>query len=369
MASNTEHYNLVKPDYADAADVAQLNENMDIIDSILWQLANAGADEELLKKVQEILDKIGETDDTGGSEVSGTLMAKANKIISDTSVQTNKLDTLLTILGSGVAEFTNPGVYEVEIPAGITKIKVTAAAGGGAGCSLFQYQAGNYNFGSAGSGGCSIVDKEFELPNTGSVTKIQVTVGAGGNSHLTNSTAATAIQGSDGQPTIIGNLITLAGGKAGKAYGNSGLTTGTFTSTTTQSAGEGSGNGGASKAHRIFGSQDGFASVTGNTGTAGSLGQAGTAGKAETTGVMYNNYYLLIGGGSGGGSLGNGGSAPTEIQNVSDPDVLIPGVSPTRGGGGYAAGGAIYCNPNNYGSHAKEGCSGANGYAKIEWGF
>lgn len=78
MATNTEHYNLVKPDYTDAADVAQLNENMDIIDRILWQLANAGADEELLKKVQEILDKIGETDDTGGSATLGSVMAKLN---------------------------------------------------------------------------------------------------------------------------------------------------------------------------------------------------------------------------------------------------------------------------------------------------
>lgn len=81
MATNTEHYNLVKPDYADAADVAQLNDNMDIIDSILWQLANAGADEELLKKVQEILDKIGETDDTGGSTTLGSVMAKLNEIL------------------------------------------------------------------------------------------------------------------------------------------------------------------------------------------------------------------------------------------------------------------------------------------------
>lgn len=81
MATNTEHYNLVKPDYTDAADVAQLNDNMDIIDSILWQLANAGADEELLKKVQEILDKIGETDDTGGSTTLGSVMAKLNEIL------------------------------------------------------------------------------------------------------------------------------------------------------------------------------------------------------------------------------------------------------------------------------------------------
>lgn len=81
MAENTEHYNLVKPDYADAADVSQLNDNMDTIDGILWQLANAGADEELLKKVQEILDKIGETADTGGSTTLGSVMAKLNEIL------------------------------------------------------------------------------------------------------------------------------------------------------------------------------------------------------------------------------------------------------------------------------------------------
>lgn len=96
MATNTEHYNLVKPDYADAADVAQLNDNMDIIDSILWQLANAGADEELLKKVQEILDKIGETADTGGSTTLGSVMAKLNEDL--------KLD------GSALQEIINLGV-------------------------------------------------------------------------------------------------------------------------------------------------------------------------------------------------------------------------------------------------------------------
>ena len=96
MATNTEHYNLVKPDYTDAADVAQLNDNMDIIDSILWQLANAGADEELLKKVQEILDKIGETDDTGGSTTLGSVMAKLNEDL--------KLD------GSALQEIINLGV-------------------------------------------------------------------------------------------------------------------------------------------------------------------------------------------------------------------------------------------------------------------
>ena len=78
MAQNTEHYNLVKPDYTDAADVAQLNENMDIIDRILWQLANAGGDEEILNLLRQIIALIGETADTGGSATLGSVMAKLN---------------------------------------------------------------------------------------------------------------------------------------------------------------------------------------------------------------------------------------------------------------------------------------------------
>ena len=78
MAQNTEHYNLVKPDYADAADVGQLNGNMDIIDDLIWQLANAGGDEEILNLLRQIIALIGETADTGGSTTLGSVMAKLN---------------------------------------------------------------------------------------------------------------------------------------------------------------------------------------------------------------------------------------------------------------------------------------------------
>ena len=78
MATNTEHYNLVKPDYADAADVGQLNGNMDIIDDLIWQLANAGGDEEILNLLRQIIALIGETADTGGSATLGSVMAKLN---------------------------------------------------------------------------------------------------------------------------------------------------------------------------------------------------------------------------------------------------------------------------------------------------
>lgn len=48
MASNTEHYKLVKPDYTESADVKVINGNMDIIDSLLYQLANAGTDANII---------------------------------------------------------------------------------------------------------------------------------------------------------------------------------------------------------------------------------------------------------------------------------------------------------------------------------
>lgn len=81
MATNTEHYNLVKPDYADAADVGQLNGNMDIIDDLIWQLANAGGDEEILNLLRQIIALIGETADTGGSTTLGSVMAKLNAML------------------------------------------------------------------------------------------------------------------------------------------------------------------------------------------------------------------------------------------------------------------------------------------------
>ena len=81
MATNTEHYNLVKPDYTDAADVEQLNGNMDIIDDLIWQLANAGGDEEILNLLRQIIALIGETADTGGSTTLGSVMAKINQLL------------------------------------------------------------------------------------------------------------------------------------------------------------------------------------------------------------------------------------------------------------------------------------------------
>ena len=333
MASNTEHYNLVKPDYADAADVAQLNDNMDIIDSILWQLANAGADEELLKKVQEILDKIGETDDTGGSTTLGSVFAKLNETLSGIGEQKNKLDVVLRILGSGVAEFTTPGSYQVKIPAGITKIKVTACGAGGGGGQSNKARASS---GSGGGGGDAVIDSEYTIPDTGTETIINVTVGAGGTPN------------NDGGATIIGNLVTLAGGRHGEIFPSPGVTLG----------GLGSGNGGnGGNGHS---SQTVNTTVTSTDGEEGLVGKGGTSRTAKSTNSDNPNAAC---GGPGGGSLGAGGLGAAISADFSTSENATAG---TRGSGG---GGSAYIYNSISGYWNKEAKSGGNGYAKIEWGL
>lgn len=133
------------------------------------------------------------------------------------------LDKMLNAIQGGVIEFSTPGTHVAQIPEGVKSIYVTACGGGGAGGGSASY----------------------------SVEK-----------------------GGDGEATVIGGLITLAGGKGGEKA-------------RTSSPGEGGGYGGYQ--------EDG-----GN-------GVLGTGGKMPT-GVSYP-------GGGGGGSLGDGG----------------------HGGGGYAA--------------------------------
>lgn len=352
MATNTEHYNLVKPDYADAADVAQLNDNMDIIDSILWQLANAGADEELLKKVQEILDKIGETDDTGGSTTLGSVFAKLNNIISGNETIDIKVDTLIKILGSGMQEWKTPGQYEFKVPETVTKIKVTATAGGGSGSYPGDGSEPNTKIAAAGAGGAqTIVDKEYVV-TPGEIIKI--TVGAGAKAP-TNLTSANQKNGTNGQATVIGNLVTLAGGKAGtngtidsNGYGGTGPAGG---------AGGGPGGRGLLKADVM---QENKKAEDGQNTTSARGGIGGTILKKN------QGYRTQKVGGGGGAALGKGGDAGQIIEssNESINDVK-QGTDGERGGGG-AGGGFMEYIGNIF---ILKPTSGGNGYVKFVWGY
>ena len=336
MAQNTEHYNLVKPDYTDPADVSQLNDNMDTIDGILWQLANAGADDELLAKVQEILDKIGETDDTGGSTVAGTVMAKLNDVIDMSESDSTKMDTIIQLLGSGVQEWKEPGSYQFQIPTTITKLKITACGGGGGGANGASSTAGG-----GGGGGAAIVDQEFSVtPNE----IIEITVGAGG----AGIESTIVGDGFDGQATVIGGLITLPGGKGGiNGYHNS-------SDNKTGLGGDAGGAGGGKGGNGVW-YDEGDKST--NPSSAGQNGIQGTGGSGTTPQGSTTRAGRGAGGG-GGGSLGNGTAGKNAAQfNVKN--------KATRGGGGGGAGYGYYQSQNKYG----KGDDGGDGYVKIVWGY
>lgn len=334
MATNTEHYNLVKPDYTDAADVEQLNGNMDIIDDLIWQLANAGGDEEILNLLRQIIALIGETADTGGSTTLGSVFAKINLALNGIAEQKSKLDIVLQILGSGVAEFTSAGSYQVKIPAGITKIKVTACGGGGGGGYV---TTGTTACGGGGGGGQAIVNQEYNIENTGSETIINITVGAGG--------AANA----DGKPTVVGDFVTLAGGTKGLAVSSS---NGTATAGT--AGGTGGGNGGTGKSTGTVNK-----TVTSENGQNGILG---TGGKGQSCQSSSEDYPYAAVGGGGGASLGNGGNG---AAGTGDREIGIEATAGTRGGGG---GGGIHVY-TSYGNSNRSAKAGGSGYVKIEWGL
>ncbi len=194
----------------------------------------------------------------------------------------------------------------VTVPDWVTEIYLSGcAAGGGGGAGAGA--AGNGFVGSGGGGGGagqSVIRKKFAV-TPGMV--ISVTIGAGGTPGAKSATGQDGGNGGDGGNTVVGNLLTLAGGKGGKgginrisgnaggAPGGVGYPDGGYGSDST--AGNASGDGGAG-GNSIFGG-------------AGCPGRGGRDGGMD--GKSANGYGA--GGGAGGGSYtaasGNGGAGGT----------------------------------------------------------
>lgn len=342
MAENTEHYNLVKPDYADAADVSQLNDNMDTIDGILWQLANAGADEELLKKVQEILDKIGETDDTGGSYVSGSVMSKLNESLKETESIGGNVDTLIRLLSYGVFEKSTAGSFTVTLPETVSKIKVTACGGGGGGAGSTSTSEGLSYCYSGGGGGQAIVEQEYEVEPGSTITS---TVGAAGS--VTN-----VYKGNPGGATVINGIVTLAGGAGGVG------TQMTQTGKGGYALAGGAGGGDAGAPYWISSETTNGSQYKSENGKDGILGKGGKGAYVRAD----RDGYRMSAGSGGGGSLGNGGNGAGSSTTGDTLNIQNP-TAGTRGGGG-GGGGSIYRNSNQV-----QGKPGGAGYVKIVWGY
>lgn len=227
-----------------------------------------------------------------------------NKMISSLSGTADfiPLDLLIKSLIGSTVTLTKSGDFTV--PEGVTRIKITASGGGGGGACAADASAG-------GGGGGACIIEIFEV-TPGQV--ISVTVGKGGKGA---NPATTAIyNGENGEATVIGSLVTLAGGYGG------------IMSTTGDIGGEAGGDGGGKGATRyyVFGSGY-YGDEKGEDGLVGSGGKS----------------HQSCGG--GGGSFGDGGSVNTEDKSPNNG---------THGGGG--SGGL------------SKGGNGGDGIVVIEWG-
>lgn len=250
------------------------------------------------------------------------------------------LDTMLTQLIFGTTfEYTNPGTYQLLIPANVNKIKVTACGGGG-GASGWN----TWDTAAAGGGGAAaIVDEEYDvIPQS----TLNITVGRGGKRGSDSQKEASITNGTDGMPTIIGNLVTLAGGKGAiKADTND---RGGYPGA---AGGPGGGSGGRGINYENMSANPTIPSENGSNGITG----VGGKGSLPIWNGLSNSNDANAGGG-GGGSLGNGGNGDNG-SNSSNGTFTAGG----RGAGG--GGGGIYYN----GSSSRKTLSGdgGDGYVKI----
>ena len=184
------------------------------------------------------------------------------------------IDTVNSVLGiliqaHGTQTFTSDGTFTV--PDGVTTLLVTAFGAGGSG----------YNY-DGGQGGDFVIRKAFMVtPND----SLSITVGKG---NLNN----------DGGATVIGNLITLAGGgKGGKKRNHKGALGGTTVNRVEVAA-----------QNTVF-AHGGLRGTDNTSSSGGSGGSGGGAGYGRGGDGANGNteYYVGFNGENGGIGAGGGG--------------------------------------------------------------
>ena len=304
--------------------------------------------------LDEINTTIGDTGDTGGSTVAGTVMAKLNNIQANTdglddnlaylnstidSENPVALDILMTQLLYGTTfEYSSPGTYQLLIPANVNRIKVTACGAGGGGAG--RWSTGNASCG-GGGGGDAIVEQEYEVTPQ---STLNITIGKGGTA---GGSTRDNDNGGDGGATIIGDLVTLAGGHGGtKVAEGVGL------------GGKAGGTGGGAGGNGYYLKSAGTFSA--KAGTDGILGKGGLGGTWSEDMFSTSEAGSVGLGGGGGGSIGAGGVGQSAHINSNGIYVVQGGTKGAKGGGG----GAAACIGRS--SSAGPAQPGGDGYAKIE---
>lgn len=180
------------------------------------------------------------------------------------------------IQAHGTQTFTSDGTFTV--PAGVTKIWVTAFGGGG----------GGKTGGAGGQGGDRVIKKAYSVTPK---TNIPITIGVGGE------------ENNDGGATVIGNIVTLAGGgKGGSPKSHSGSLGGPENMNGMDSP---MANGGLRGSDSYY---DGR-TYDGGGGGGGGYGRGGNGGYGTASGGSYagngENGGIGAGGGAGGSATAN----------------------------------------------------------------
>lgn len=255
----------------------------------------------------------------GRGDVESALEKKIKAYLNST-IGTSEFQSLDKLLFTphGTQTFTSNGTFTV--PAGVTKIWVTACGGGAGGGGAIRDNAA----GAGGNGGSCIIREPYTVtPNS----KINIVIGLGGAAGESSSSSSSSPKsGQSGGTTVIGSLVSLPGGVA-QVYA-------TTPNTEDRNIGAGIGGKGAEGSYKSY-AEDGENGVRGCGGT----------------GYGYGASYTS--GGGGGGSFGNGGNGAYYFNRE-----LHHATNAGYGGGG---GGAT----NDVSS--KTASAGGNGIVIIEW--
>ena len=213
-----------------------------------------------------------------------------------------------------LAEYTSPGTYTFTKPAGLLSdmVSITACGGGAGGNRGGNSSSGSGGDGGSGGGGGSFITKK--LYSIANITSLPITVGNGGGT------------AQPGTATIIGSLITLAGGTVSRGYSG--------------------GSGGPATAGNQYSAQ------------AGRNGGGTNGGKGGNPRDSGNDYWNSGGGGGGqgGDSVGPGGHGGNGGDGGSSGNAGGNGRRGSGGGGGGGSGGR----------YSGDGGDGGDGYVKIE---
>lgn len=216
----------------------------------------------------------------------------------------------------GLTRFTANGSFTV--PSGVTVIYVSGCAAGGGGGSGGSNSGGQSSLvggggGGGGGAGQSIIRQPFTV-TPGLV--IALTLGTGGTGGTGPVTSGAGSTGASGANTVIGSLITLAGGSPGGG-GNAVITNAIGGGGAGGSAGAGAPAGGVGS--------DGNYTGTGGAGASCPFGGGGANGRAAISTTNTNAAGTGSGFGSGGGG-GGGGYGSTDPQYGGSGGAGSPGI-------------------------------------------